>query len=1027
MNLLERAYQYIRAHAPFVDHGNPEPARPNPSNAPAATVSTSSSSYANSNYCRPLMPTQGEAPNYNGFNVRRIPNPASGPLPWQQLPEREWVPAVMCLFHSIRALDAQVEVPSNEGQGGFRLPEFQLDSERLAGLPSVGWQPHTYSTFRAETRFDSGILETVIRTFFARYDNEALDASARSPFPFGRSILGVDGFFARHGEAWIPPVVDADPTRPQYNFLNPPPLPLTGTVNLCTNYNDCLFELFYQFQGLIGSFASGTDAGSIVGFWSSLGHVGLYRNLHYPAGSVDMTQRDFFEHIVRPYFSPMRARHLATHRETWSINPDLFSFGHANRAFAQFLMSPVESHFPDGSTVSLGEASNLNAFFDRRIGELRVAPEGETALRRSQRLQLLGFLENLRQGYRQQSDINLLSFVSRNLPNSPSNADLNAPLNRVTDDNASHFIISSPAIDLHMPFANPNEYLRVGHVLARDVEFIGPSLADLGRANNENTTPIQVRIHAPFIGGVELSVHGMYIRLPEMRADDITLTLPSISRIAEVLGLRENDSINFAEVLNHWQQLLPYCRLSAHNLRLEGSFEARYDEFELNIRGQGGLLNNISLVTEEPESSNSQRRIPHLTIDRGVLRQVDSSIGVLGTIHGDARENTIDNFEVFFPYNRILVRTPLLSTEGTLTYDATPISPPVNGRPVQPNPNVPTRIYLGDQSANRTNRTEIRNVFMDLDFNNPDRVGMNLDCDLHSEIAPGSVVFPNPNFRVDLEGGNIRGAHLQSSISFGRSGDSTFTYRTAVRGPMELRFAGHVVSGDDSAPMQVVGDLSDVVASSNNACVYFNHLGELMVSGRDAATGAQACNLESLRVPNHHTRALPARHVRAPITLRGSFTNTHLFLRHLPAVGVLEHHLNGQFNLGVEGFWRNGNLWEGDLVDTGLSNLTGRVSTQEHHVHLVSRNPSPHRFQLGRLRVQGNNDLSNPVTQAILRGLNIYLVGHNGHSSSLEARVPYIGYYDGGQVSVDLLHSFIRATFRGLPPIFWSGLTGPRR
>lgn len=1022
MNPLERALQWIRqelmAH-PTADASSSATSTQRSNHCPAEVVTEDI-------YCAPLYAPldNGICPssrdNPRSFNPRRIPEAAGGPLGWQRLPENNWVPAVMCLMHSIRAVDVELTgIPSNESQDGCRNPEFQYGTAPDPGEPNVCWAPHTLASILAATRLDQNIDEPVVNTFIARYDNEPLDASGRSPLPFGRSFIGVEGFFAAHANADVP-------TSDIYNFMHPPHVAMEASVNLCESTQSCLWNLFYQFQGAFASFASDTEARRIVGFWDSLGYGDLYRVLHYPQGSIDMTQRDFMEHVVRPTLSPLRSRFLQTHHQTYSVNPDLFSFSEMQRATAHFQMLPVATRFPNGSVVRLLEQVSLGRELAQTIASLNQAPAGENAEQNSARRERRDFFTQLLRGYGNQNRINEIYLNPPVPPNASSNT------------NVSQLLINSPAFDFEIPIGENGSggSLKINHLLADNIQVSGPNLHDLLTNRWNNTTPIQITIHSPSIGSMDLVNGPLHIQLPEMRADEISITLPPMNEMRRILQVDETHPFLLTNVMSNIQELLPFCSLRVRNLKIDNRFSVGYTESQVSVRGAGGQIDELILTTDvpnsriEPDPRYSDRRIPHLLITHGVLRDFSIGANIMGHIDLAAPRNIIESVNVLFPYNRAILTTPRLATEGTLVYDSTPAANDHHSN----SPNfVPSHITLGNSGEGSVNRTQIRNISVELDYTQATRMQWRVDCDIHSDIVPGTILFPNPNFPVHLEGGHIDGAHLHSVITTPRENSEVpISFSTFLSGAMTLNFAGSYPFGNSETPVSVEPHLSNVTAQSTDACIYFSRDDqsrfEMFVGGRVNERGDNICReassnpqLAHVTVPDHHPREVPALHGSPPITLDADFVKTRAIFRHLPFIGTLNTSLNGHAHLGVQGFWLNHDgEWEVDSVSTGMDHLQGTADARGHHIQLTNPDSSvsaQNHITLGRVRVQGHQGAIAP-DQMVMLGLNVYLSGRSG--SLLDLDIPYFGYYDGGSLSIDLPHSRINTRYNGLPEIHWS-------
>ncbi|GEM_PF-5523854 len=967
-------------------------------------------------------------------------------VPWQNLPEDNWVPGAMCLLHHLSDIDVDFRhTPSNEGQEGCRHSEFRQEGTSENGRATVCWAPHTMAHVHVGVREDLNIHFPIINQFYVHYENHPLDISGRTPLPLGPNVLNLRGFFGLRSGVSIP-------DRNLYDSMFPPVTPFGSSISLCDSIENCVWGLHYSFNGFVEPFARENGESVIDGFWNSLGWGrAFYQMTHLPPDTIDMTLNGFLEHIGRPLLSDATSHYLQTHRETWTPNPRLLSLLEAGVIEIAASLQPVRAIFPENIEVTLHSLEEVRRVLNQESSEVQNSETRQ-------------FFQNFQTLFNQQTHINRLNFFSI-FNGFDSNGN---PLQR-----AGQNVQESPHLDLAvaLPAFSYSQALEGGgriqiqNLIAERITVRGPSLQEMNANLWETQEPIQIVLQNPYIGGLCVDREPLHIILPRMHADEIVVTLPSFSEIRQILNIDPDSHFEFSQIAEHLEELIGYCRLRASHLRMDNKFEISYTNFDIRITGAGARIDTLLLYSTNPDTSDvayANHRIPHLIFRNANFPNVSIQSGYLGRINARAQSNVIDEMELIFPPSRIQMRSPRIHLEGTLTYDAQPqdSEDANNANPCRANPLI-TRLNLGDIQNSHINSADIRDLNINFDSRNPDLNQIYMSLLLHSHIEAGSVVSPNPNLQqVELSGGNIgspdaheqRGAFLESEISYPKNGrPGHFAHHTLLAGEMGLRFAINPRFPPGQLPISFSAIMSNLTARSDDACLYFSSNDEFYVDGRAALRGPQGedlCRLDRIR---NHLPRLDHRWNEnldhAAILLEGDFNQLNLGISNFITLGEMSHQLSGSLHVGLERFWRNdSNEWEIDLVNAQLNNLAGLVRAnvvgRSNTFTLVNDSNSSH-FTLGRFLFQGHSvprspesdnerceaaDTSRatifyhyPWDRFILQNFAIYLIGSHPSQPYIRFYSPY-GYVerrgnapDRPGILFDLPHTYLDSHFTGLP------------
>ncbi|MBF0493380.1 MAG: hypothetical protein HQM15_11460 [Deltaproteobacteria bacterium] len=1058
---------------------NPLPSATVPSPSP---VSTPVSPGANSQPARSLASLLGQPTQNISTFWRRNLNPAR-PLEGFQ----RYVPLILEFMNHIRALDLNVHnLFSNLGQDGTRHSEFRQDGTSDPNGATVSVERNTRVDINISVRPDRNLDgEPVLNHFSVGYLDDhdptrrPLDISGRTPMPLGSFVLSLRGFFGMLAGVPLPDREDFDP-------MDPRPVPLDGSVAICQSVETCLWVLRYSFNGIVEGVARENIAGFINGFWPSQGFDrNFYREHNLPTNTMYMRLRDFVENIAAAYLWDFGQEYRRTHTETGSPNPPLIS-GPLESMRLDVLSEAHAYPLPDGSQLELDRHNALRTETQNAIRSLSRQPEHETQDERELRESRLNYYRTLalnfgRQNspHRDPASLNHISFSTQN----SAFYDHGNQFTRL-NANQSHLQVYGAALSFSSPDCSPqNQSFNFRNFIADEVHVIGPSLMDLirdlGTDRWTSETPIQIRIARPSFRNFHLDTGNLRLDLNECSADQINIRVPSLHSLARIMGTSPSHPFSVTELANHWQELLAQCEVQMDGIHLNGNFEIEYRENNFLMRGFGGRINHLNLTAldlHNPEllrnleplihdyrtNNPAHHRIPKVSLDEAIFRNIDVSFRNLGHIH--AQDSLVRNYVSYFPYNQIATLFSEIHMDGSLNYNSQGLNPTENtsraastrrscpdtlrsGSPTIASGSQATQTQIPTQTspteATRTNfvlqgNSNVRNVQLRFDLRQEGIARYKLDCDVDGNIQPGSVAFLNEDISIDIgEDSAVEAMHLQSHGSFGRgNNDQALQHRTLFSGAMRLNLVdGHIDLAHLDLPLALNAQLQDISASSNDACAYVSN-DEIHVAGR--SNFGSACNLDDFEnAPDPTNTQLPQLATDSPIQVSLSLTHSALSVRQ--GLPFSHNDLAGTLALGLNRLIRrrrdNGEAWEADLREPRISDISGMARAtlrgQNYQVLLQPQeannpnNPDNH-LEASRINVIVGipNSPQSPIRleQFLIQGLDISLNRENPNAH-LILQLPYFRIWQAAERHLrfwmDLPHSNISAAYPGAPRIFW--------
>lgn len=564
---------------------------------------------------------------------------------------------VQAFFMSIRSADFEItRIPSNERLAGNRASEFRLDGSGSIGLRDVGWEELTHGNLNLRIRNDERLNESILTHFIIAYDNE-LDASRRA---FGIPI-GVQGFtFQPQNQAMTG---ETDP-------IHPPVSALEDSVRI-PNADQLNYSLRYSFNRLAAGFAQNLSSSFITGFWHSLGiDTNLYRHWNIPDNTFPANIRRIAPFVAQLFFTPEGKEYRRTHAETWGPNIPLFTFSNLQDLNWSMLLRPNQIPLPSGGNLEFLDPEATRAFLDTQIACTTNANERES-------------LTRLRTSYN--SDLQVNRFELRSHYERNRGGSLNIDLRNV-------------ALSLNIPLnsnrPHGSELLNIGRLLASRIHFEGPSITGMILHPSQQQNNLRLVIENAVLENLTLQSESLNLQLPNLHAERIEITLPSLEQLLEILNRHRRESLRDAtatDIEENWDTIVRSYRNPSENQGLDfGALLQYWDEVLALSQVQ---MQNVQAASDQPlildqrlsgihfEARSASARslnfsgenISHFSLREASLAEFTLEINGLGRIH--SHENTLSNLDISLPAGQVLIQSDHLHSQGHLHFERVSDSP----------------------------------------------------------------------------------------------------------------------------------------------------------------------------------------------------------------------------------------------------------------------------------------------------------------------------------------------------------------